>query len=194
MNEDLKGKKVAILVANGYEQVELTEPLKALKNANAQVDIVSPEKGKVKAWDKDHWGESRDVNVDLDNANADDYGALVLPGGVINPDRLRTQDKATAFVRSFFEKGKPVAAICHGPWTMIDAGVVKGRKMTSYKSIKTDLENAGANWVDEEVVVDSGLVTSRNPGDLPAFINKMLEEFKEGRHEGQKRTPKTATV
>lgn len=169
--------KIAILVADGFEQVELTEPKKALENAGAKVEIVSPNEKKVNAWDKTDWGIEIDVDKSLENANAKDYHALVLPGGQINPDKLRALDKAVAFTRAFFEAGKPVAAICHGPWTLIEANVVAGRNMTSYHSIKTDLLNAGANWVDKEVVVDGGLITSRNPGDLEAFNQKIIEEF-----------------
>lgn len=169
--------KIAILVADGFEQVELTEPKKALENAGAKVEIVSPNENKVKAWDKTDWGIEIEVDKHLDKASADDYHGLVLPGGQINPDKLRTIDKAVAFTRSFFEKGKPVAAICHGPWVLIEADVVAGRNMTSYHSIKTDLINAGANWLDQEVVIDGGLITSRNPGDLEVFNDKIIEEF-----------------
>ena len=185
---DLTGKKVAILVADGFEQVELTEPRKALEEAGAESHIVSPADGRVKGWKHDHWGDEMEVDVPLDRASADDYDALVLPGGQMNPDNLRVNEKAVAFARAFVEAGKPVAAICHGPWTLVEADVVRGRRMTSYPSIKTDLRNAGADWVDEEVVVDQGLVTSRNPDDLPAFNRKMVEEIAEGRHEGQRRS------
>jgi len=186
MAHDLNGKKIAILVENGFEQVELTEPKKALEQAGAQADIVSPQRDTVKGWQFTEWGDEFPVDVPLENANPDDYQGLLLPGGVMNPDKLRMNDKATQFVRAFFEAGKPVASICHGPWTLIEAGVVKGRRLTSYRSIKTDLINAGANWVDDEVVVDQGLVTSRQPNDIPAFNNKMIEEFAEGRHEKQR--------
>lgn len=186
MNNNLEGKKVAILVDNGFEQVELTEPRKALMDAGAKADIVSPCKSKVKAWDEDDWGMEVDVDVNLDDARVSDYDALLLPGGVMNPDFLRANQKAVDFVKSFFEEGKPVAAICHGPWLLAEADVVNGRKLTSYKSIKTDMINAGAEWVDEEVVVDEGLVTSRNPGDIPAFNLKVIEEFAEGVHERQR--------
>ncbi|MGK7390461.1 MAG: type 1 glutamine amidotransferase domain-containing protein [Candidatus Cyclobacteriaceae bacterium M2_1C_046] len=186
MSDLLKGKKVAVLVANGFEEVELTDPVKALRREGADVYIVSPEKAKVKAWDKTDWGDKYDVDVHLDNADANDYNSLLLPGGQMNPDFLRMNDKAVNFVKSFFEDGKPIAAICHGPWTMIETGALKGRTVTSYPSIKTDLKNAGANWVDEEVVVDQGLVTSRRPDDIPAFCRKMVEEFCEGVHEEQK--------
>lgn len=182
MANTVQGKKVAILVANGFEQVELTEPRKALDQAGAVTRIVSPEKGKVKGWNFTDWGDTIPVDQPLESARAEEFDALLLPGGVMNPDHLRRNPKVQQFVRSFFDAGKPVASICHGPWTLIDAGVVKGRKMTSYESIQADLKNAGASWVDEEVVVDRGLVTSRKPDDIPAFIDKMIEEFAEGVH------------
>ncbi|MEX0967558.1 MAG: type 1 glutamine amidotransferase domain-containing protein [Bacteroidia bacterium] len=182
----LNNRKVAILVENGFEQVELTEPRQALDSAGAITHIISPKDGKVKAWDKDNWGDEFKVDLALDSADPEEYHALLLPGGVMNPDKLRQNQKAVNFVRSFFKSGKPIAAICHGPWTLIETGALTGRKMTSYPSIRTDLKNAGVNWVDEEVVVDQGMVTSRNPDDIPAFNNKMLEEFREGKHEGQK--------
>jgi protease I len=182
MSAELSGKKVAMLVANGFEQVELTEPKRALEEAGATASIVSPESGKVKGWKTTNWGDEFKIDVPLENAKADDFDALVLPGGVMNPDKLRRNEWALQFVRAFFESGKPVAAICHGPWTLIDAGVVEGRNLTSYASIQTDLKNAGANWVDKEVVVDNGLVTSRCPDDLPAFNRKMIEEISEGVH------------
>lgn len=188
MNENLQGKKVAILVADGFEQVELTEPKSALDKTGAQTRIVSPAPGKVKGWNKTDWGDEFPVDAPLDQADPNEYSALLLPGGVMNPDKLRRNQKALDFVRSFFEAGKPVAAICHGPWTLIDAGVVKGRKMTSHESIQTDLKNAGAEWVNQEVVVDNGLVTSRKPDDLPAFNRKMIEEFQEGIHREKPRS------
>lgn len=178
----LKGKKVAILVDNGFEQVELTEPKRALEKAGATPSIVSPQSRTVRGWQVKDWGDEFPVDVQLEKAKADDFDALVLPGGVMNPDHLRMNDQACDFVRAFFDDGKPVAAICHGPWTLIDAGVVLNRKMTSYPSIRTDLENAGARWVDAEVVVDHGLVTSRKPDDLPAFNRKMIEEIAVGAH------------
>ncbi|MCC2655670.1 MAG: glutamine amidotransferase [Panacagrimonas sp.] len=178
----LQGKKVAILVTDGFEQVELTEPRKALHDAGARTEVVAPRAGKVKAWKTKDWGDQFDVDRDLHTVDAEAYDALLLPGGVMNPDHLRMNTSATRFVKAFFDAKKPVAAICHGPWTLIDAGVVKGRRMTSWPSLQTDLRNAGADWVDEEVVVDQGLVTSRKPDDLPAFNAKMLEEFAEGRH------------
>ena len=185
MEARLEGKKVAILVTDGFEQVEMTEPRKALEEAGAGTDLISPKEGKVKGWQHREWGDEFRVDVKLSDANPDDYDALVLPGGVMNPDKLRRNTQATDFVRAFFDAGKPVAAICHGPWTLIDAGVVKGREMTSYESIQMDLKNAGARWVDREVVVDDGLVTSRKPDDIPAFNRKMIEEFAEGIHRRQ---------
>jgi protease I len=185
MNNNLDGKKVAILVADGFEQSELQEPRAALKQANAATYVISPQKGTVKAWNKVEFGDTVKVDVSLLDADSDDYDALLLPGGVMNPDHLRQLPAAVEFVRAFFEKGKPVAAICHGPQLLIEADVVQGRKLTSYPSIKTDLINAGADWVDEKVVVDQGLVTSRKPDDIPAFNQKMIEEFAEGVHAGQ---------
>jgi protease I len=183
MAQSLQGKKVAILTANGFEQAELLEPRKALTDAGAQTQVISPEKTQVKGWNKTDWGDQVRVDVSLDSANPSDYDALLLPGGVMNADKLRTNPKAVQFVRAFAQAGKPIAAICHAPWTLIEAGGVKGRKMTSYPSLQSDLRNAGANWVDQEVVVDHGLVTSRNVPDIPAFNRKMIEEIGEGRHE-----------
>lgn len=182
----LTGKRVAILVEDGFEQVELTSPKQALEEAGAKTQIISPKSGKVKGWDHTKWGNEFPVDVMIEQANAYDYDALLLPGGVMNPDKLRTNQKAVQFVRSFFDQQKPVASICHGPWILAEADVLKGRKVTSYHSIKTDLKNAGANWVDQEVVVDQGLVTSRNPDDLPAFNHKLIEEVAEGKHEAQR--------
>lgn len=178
-------KKVAILATNGFEEVELTSPKEAMEKEGFEVHIVSPEKGKIKAWDKTDWSKEYNVDKVVGEVSATDYDALMLPGGVINPDNLRTNESALKFVRDFFEQKKPVAAICHAPWTLISAGVVKGRTMTSYNSMKDDVRNAGANWVDKEVVVDEGFVTSRNPDDLPAFNAKLIEEIKEGKHEEQ---------
>jgi protease I len=186
METNLNGKKIAILVADGFEQVELTEPRQALDDAGAITEIVSPNEQEVCGWQETQWGESFDVDVSLDNANPEHYDGLLLPGGVINPDKLRLEEAAIRFIKHFFDTGKPVAAICHGPQTLIEANVVRDRRMTSYHSIRTDLQNAGANWVDEEVVVDNGLVTSRKPDDIPAFCEKMVEEFAEGRHSVQK--------
>lgn len=185
MSNRLDGKRIAILVEQGFEQVELTSPKLALQEAGARVDVISPSGDTVKGWNHDEWGETVAVDVPLEQANPGNYDGIVLPGGVMNPDKLRTSQRAVDFVKAFFEDRKPVAAICHGPWTLIEAGVVNGRQMTSYHSIQTDLKNAGANWVDQEVVVDQGLVTSRGPDDLPAFNDKMIEEFAEGRHEAQ---------
>ncbi|HEU4626692.1 MAG TPA: type 1 glutamine amidotransferase domain-containing protein [Steroidobacteraceae bacterium] len=181
----LDGMKVAILAAEGFEQSELLEPRKALEEAGAQTRVVSPAKGEVQGWKHFDKGEKVRVDVPLEEANAADFDALMLPGGVANPDQLRMIPKAVEFVRAFFEAGKPVAAICHAPWTLIEAGVVKGRTVTSWPSLKTDLTNAGAKWVDQEVVTDNGLVTSRKPADIPAFNRKMIEEFAERRHASQ---------
>jgi protease I len=180
--EPLAGKRIAVLVADGFEQEELTSPVEALEDAGAETEIVSPAEGKVKGWKHTDWGHKFNVDVPLIEANPALYDALLLPGGVMNPDKLRRDPAVLDFVRSFFTDGKPVGAICHGPWTLIDAGVVQGRRMTSYHSIQTDLKNAGANWVDEAVVVDNGLVTSRKPDDLPAFNTKLIEEIGEGIH------------
>lgn len=185
MSDELRGKKVAILVEKGFEEVEMTQPREALAAAGAETALVSPVAKKVKSWDMTKWGKSFPVDVPLAKAQADEYDALLLPGGVINPDKLRINPQAVEFVKSFIDAGKPVAAICHGPWTLIEAGAVRGRRMTSWPSLKTDLKNAGANWVDEEVVVDNGLVTSRKPDDIPAFNRKVIEEFKEGKHQRQ---------
>jgi len=182
MPDTLKGKRIAALVDNGFEQVELTEPRKALEAEGAKVDVVSPQSGVVKGWQHTKWGDEIRVDRPLDNAKAEEYDGLLLAGGVMNPDRLRMNPKAVAFVRSFVASSKPIAAICHGPWTLIEAGGVKGRRVTSWPSLKTDLQNAGATWVDEQVVVDNGLVTSRKPDDIPAFNAKAIEEFAEGKH------------
>jgi protease I len=179
----LSNKKVAVLTEDGFEQSELTSPVEALKYAGATVHVVSPKSGKVKAWDKTDWGITVDVDKELGEVNANDYDALVLPGGVMNPDKLRQNKEAVAFVTEFLESGKPIAAICHGPQVLIETGLLKGRRLTSYPSLQTDLKNAGAQWSDEEVVVDNGLVTSRRPADLPAFNKKMIEEIAEGVHE-----------
>lgn len=184
-NQTLKGRKVAMLVADGFEQIEMTSPRDALASAGAQVKLVSPARSRVQGWNHFEKGDTFKVDVPLDSARAEDFDALVLPGGVANPDQLRADPKAVQFTRAFFEQHKPVAAICHGPWTLIEAGVAEGRRMTSFGSIKTDLMNAGADWVDEEVVVDNGLVTSRGPKDLDAFNAKVVEEIAEGRHAGQ---------
>ena len=185
-NERLQGKKIAILATEGFEQAELEKPREALDEVGAKTFIISPKDGEIRAWDETDWGETFDVDVNLKDAHADEYDALLLPGGVLNPDKLRQEPAAIEFVRAFFEAGKPVAAICHGPQMLIEADVVRGRKMTSYTSIKRDLMNAGANWVDAPVVVDQGLVTSRKPADIPHFNQKMIEEFAEGEHAGQR--------
>ncbi|RFC65225.1 type 1 glutamine amidotransferase [Fulvimarina endophytica] len=178
--------KIAILATDGFEQVELTEPLAKLKEAGAEVHVISTKSGSIKGWDQDHWDKEIPVDKQLSEVRVADYDALVLPGGQINPDVLRTDAKAVSFVREFFNSKKPLAAICHAPWLLIEADVVRGRDITSYKSIKTDVKNAGGNWVDREVVVHEGLITSRNPDDLPAFIGKIIEEVEEGRHEDRK--------
>jgi protease I len=175
MSTSLQGKKVAILATDGFEQVELTDPKKNLEDAGAKVDVVSIKSGEIKGWDKTDWGKSVEVDKTLEAAKPGDYDILVLPGGQINPDKLRINEKAVAFVKEFAQSGKPVAAICHGPWTLIEAGVVKGRTMTSWPSVKTDLRNAGANWVDKEVVEDGNFITSRKPEDIPAFSRKIIE-------------------
>ncbi|HVZ23610.1 MAG TPA: type 1 glutamine amidotransferase domain-containing protein [Vicinamibacterales bacterium] len=182
MAEQLRGKRVAALVANGFEQVELTEPKRALEEAGARVDVVSPEKQQVHGWNHKEWGDTVAVDTPLESARADDYDALLLPGGVMNPDHLRMNPKAVELVKEFASSGKPIAAICHGPWTLVEAGAVRGKTMTSWPSLRTDLENAGARWVDQEVVNDHGLVTSRKPDDIPAFNRKMIEEFAEATH------------
>jgi protease I len=186
MNKDtLQGKKVAILVAEGFEQVELTGPRQALDQAGAETRIVSPAKGQVQGWNHFDKGEKFTVDVALDQASPQEFDALLLPGGVANPDQLRVMPKAVDFIRHFFTEGKPVAAICHALWPLIDADVVRGRTMTSWPSLRTDLINAGAKWVDQEVVVDNGLVSSRKPADIPAFNRKMVEEIAEGKHQRQ---------
>ena len=177
--------RVAILVADGFEQVEMTEPRKALEEAGFATDLISPAKGEVQAWNHHDKGDKFRVDVELDSANPKNYAALLLPGGVQNPDKLRTIPKAVEFVKSFFNESKPVAAICHGPWMLVEADVVRGRHVTSWPSLKTDLRNAGANWTDQEVVTDGNLITSRKPDDIPAFNRKMIEQFSERAHEPQ---------
>ena len=188
MKNSLIGKKVAILVTDGFEQSELEQPRAALEKAGAKAEVVSPKSGSVRAWDEDDFGKNISVDVPLDDAAAESYDALLLPGGVMNPDKLRMIPEAVQFVSHFFATGKPVAAICHGPQLLIEADVVRGRRLTSYPSLKTDLRNAGADWVDEAVVTDQGLVTSRRPADIPQFNEKMIEEFGEGYHAGQQRS------
>jgi deglycase len=178
---NLKGLKVAILVENGFEQVEMTEPRKALDQAGAETRIVSPQSSRVRAWNLTEWGDKFPVDVALDEARPDDFDALHLPGGVMNPDLLRMQPRAVAFVKAFFDAGKPVSVICHGPWTIIEAGAARGRRIASWPSLKTDLRNAGAEWVDQEAVVDGNLVSGRKPDDIPAFNKAMLELFSHAR-------------
>ncbi|MBX6364468.1 MAG: type 1 glutamine amidotransferase [Gemmatimonadetes bacterium] len=182
MAKDLTGKRIAILVADGFEQVEMTEPRKVLDDAGAETVLISPNAERVRGWRHGEWGDEFAVDVPLDRARAADFDALLQPGGVMSPDRLRMDERAVAFVRAFFDEGKPVAAICHGPWMLVEADRVRGRTVTSWPSLRTDLRNAGATWVDREVVTDHGLVTSRKPDDIPAFNAKMIEEFAEGRH------------
>jgi protease I len=186
MANELQGKRVAFLFTEGVEQVELTEPLEAVRKAGAETDLISLETDKVEAWNHFDKGDKFSIDHAVADVDASDYDGLVLPGGVANPDQLRVDEDAVRFVRAFFEQKKPVGVICHGPWMLVETGVAKGRRVTSWPSLKTDLRNAGAEWVDEEVVVDNGLVTSRKPDDLPAFCAKIVEEFAEGKHEQQK--------
>jgi len=179
MSNELQNKTVAILATEGFEYVELTRPKQALEAAGAKTQVVSPKQGKIRGWDVDKWGDDVSVDVSLDSAKPDDYDALLLPGGVLNPDALRIQPKAVAFVKAFFDANKPVAVICHGPWTIIEAGVAQGRRIASWPSLKTDLRNAGAEWVDEQVVVDGNLVSSRKPDDIPAFNAKVIDLFRQ---------------
>ena len=183
MARKLDGKKVAILVTDGFEQVEMTKPREALDEAGAETKIVSLKPGKIQGMHHADKGDKFDVDLTLDEARPEEFDALMIPGGLMNPDSLRSNVAALEFTRHFFREGKPVAAICHGPWVLIDAGVVRGRTLTSWPAIKTDVKNAGGKWINEEVVVDNGLVTSRKPDDIPAFNRKMIEEFCEGRHE-----------
>lgn len=183
MEDQLSGKKIAILSTDGVEEIELTNPRQALHQAGAKTHLVAPKKRTIRAWNKDNWSDTYEVDIHVKSADAADYDGLLLPGGVINPDRLRTNIKAVEFVTRFLHAGKPIAAICHGPQLLIETKELDGKTMTSYRSIKTDLVNAGARWVDEEVVVDKGLTTSRHPDDLPAFNEKMIEEYREGIHE-----------
>ena len=188
MPHTLNGRTIAILATDGFEQSELIEPKRALEEAGATVHLIAPQGGTIRGWDETDWGKEVAVDLELGQARADSYDGLVLPGGQINPDKLRLEPQAVAFVHAFFNAGKPVGAICHGPWLLVEADVARGRRVTSYPSIRTDLKNAGAEWVDQEVVVDQGLVTSRKPDDLPAFNAKLIEEFAEGRHQGQRRS------
>jgi len=182
----ISGRKFAVLATDGVEQVELTEPVRALKQAHAHVVVVSPQAGEIQGMNHAEKGDRLPVDQALDQASPAAFDGLVLPGGVANPDYLRVNPQAVAFVQHFVQSGKPIAAICHGPWTLIEAGAVRGRKMTSYESIQTDLKNAGANWVDQEVASDQGIVTSRKPDDIPSFNLKMIEEFAEGAHDRQR--------
>ena len=193
MADELKGKKIAFLASDMFEQVELTEPWKALEQAGAELELVSLEEGEIQGFN--HYDKAGTFKVDktVEEASASDYDGLVLPGGVGNPDNLRQDENAVKFVTDFFEQGKPVGAICHAPWTLVEAGVVRGRTLTSFPSVQTDIRNAGGNWVDEEVHVDNGLVTSRKPDDISAFNKKLIEEFAEGRHERQAAKSKAAT-
>ncbi len=179
MNQPLSGFKVAVVLTNGFEQVEMTEPRKALENAGAKVQLIAPEKGKVTGWNHDNKADQFNVDISLDEAQADEFHGLLLPGGVMNPDHLRIVPKAIDFIKKFVNANKPIAAICHGPWTLINAGAVKGHKITSWPSLEVDLKNAGANWVDQEVVRDGKIVTSRKPSDIPAFNKTMIELFSE---------------
>jgi len=181
--KQLSGKKIAIVITHGFEESEFNEPFQALQEAGADIDVISLEKGNIKSWSEQDWGKEYEANKSIDEVDAKDYDALVLPGGVMSPDKLRTNEEVVGFVAGFFDDAKPIAAICHGLWTLIETGELKGRTVTSYPSLKTDLTNAGATWVDQEVVVDNGLVTSRNPKDLPAFCEKMIEEIAEGVHQ-----------
>ena len=183
MAGQLDGKRILILATNGFEQSELEVPRDRLKAAGAQVDIVSPEQGEIKGWDLKDWGRPVKVDKALSDARESDYDAIVLPGGQINPDLLRVNKDALKLIKAFYDAGKTVAAVCHAPWLLIETGLAQGKKMTSYHSIKTDVVNAGAQWEDKEVVTDNGLITSRNPGDLEAFTNKIIEEVKEGKHQ-----------
>lgn len=183
--KSLDKRKIAILATDGFEESELREPKKALEDDGAEVHIVSDHDGKIKSWSNGEWSQEYDVDYTVESIKPDKYDALVLPGGLMNPDKLRDNNKAVLFVRSFFEEHKPVSAICHGPWLLAEADVLNDRRVTSYSSIKTDLKNAGAKWEDKAVVTDQGLVTSRSPEDLTAFIDKMKEEIREGRHAHQ---------
>ena len=187
--QTLSGKRIAFLATDGVEQVELTEPWEAVKQAGATPELISINSGKIQGWNHDKKGKKFKIDKTVDEVTAEDYDGIVLPGGVMNPDALRTSDQAVDFVRDFYKQGKPIAAICHGPWMLVEADICEGRTLTSWPSLKTDIRNAGGNWVDEELVVDDGIVTSRKPDDLPAFCPKIVEEFAEGQHERQEPSP-----
>ena len=192
MPTNLQGKTIAILATDGFEQSELMKPRKALEEAGARTQVVSPMENKIKGWDKKNWGEDVSVDVPLESADPSQYDALLLPGGVMNPDHLRMNPAAVRFVKHFFEHAKPVAAICHGPWMLVEAGAVQGRTITSWPSLKTDIRNAGGTWVDEEVVLSNGVVTSRKPDDIPAFNREMIDLFSKGANTGGRRARKAA--
>jgi protease I len=192
MPDTLQGKTIAILATDGVEQVELTKPKKALEDAGAKTEVVSPADKKLKGWNIKEWGEEIKVDVPLKSADPSKYDALLLPGGVMNPDKLRMEPEAVKFAKSFFDEGRPVAAICHGPWMLVETGAAKGRTLTSWPSLKTDIQNAGGTWVDEQVVVSNGVVTSRNPDDIPAFSREMIELFSKAVSAGGKNVRKVA--
>ncbi len=194
MPQQLQGKRVAALFTDGVEQVEFTEPAKALREAGATVVVVSPKSGEIKGWNHTDWGDTFKPDQSLDSANPSEFDALLLPGGAMNPDKLRMEPKAVQFVSSFVEEGKPIAAICHGPWMLVETGVAQGRTLTSWPSLQTDIRNAGGTWVDKEVVYDDGIVTSRNPNDIPAFNQRMLDVFAQGRIERRVTTKKDEMV
>jgi protease I len=192
MGTELKGKRIAFLATDGVEQIELTEPWKAVEQAGGSPELISPNTGSIQAFEHHDKGDTFPVDKDVQKADPGDYDGLVLPGGVVNPDRLRTDEAAMAFVSAFFQQGKPVGAICHGPWSLVETGIVKGRTVTSWPSLKTDITNAGGTWVDEELVIDRGLFTSRKPDDLPAFCAKLVEEMGEGVHPEQREAARQA--